>query len=151
MSEINRDSELLADYSKMLKTESHHDHKIVIVNDVFRWQESIPVNGLLENISLNDLCPLLNVLGYGKNSEIYRKLYRDMGYSLSGYYEIFYWDFNNEDADNYRQPDHQSELKKAQREVLEKAEARLNNQLMDKSVRAIIKGTFMALITEIGE
>jgi hypothetical protein len=39
--------------------------------------------------------------GYTKNSEIYRKLYRDMGYSLSGYWEVFYWDVNNEKVDEY--------------------------------------------------
>lgn len=32
----------------------------------------------------------------GKNSEVYRKLYRDMGYSLYGY-----WEINNEDAGEY--------------------------------------------------
>jgi hypothetical protein len=41
-------------------------------------------------------------MGLGKNDESVRKLYRDMGYSLSGYWEIFYWEMNNEDADQYR-------------------------------------------------
>jgi hypothetical protein len=41
-------------------------------------------------------------MGLTKNSEEVRKLYRDMGYSLSGYWEIFYWDMNNEDAHKYK-------------------------------------------------
>jgi len=40
-------------------------------------------------------------MGLTKNSEPVRKLYRDMGYSLSGYWEIFYWDVNNEEAEDY--------------------------------------------------
>jgi hypothetical protein len=41
-------------------------------------------------------------MGLTKNSEEVRKLYRDMCYSLSGYWEIFYWDMNNEDARKYK-------------------------------------------------
>lgn len=90
-------------YQEMMKTESHHDHKIVSINGVLRWEENPAVNSLLEHISLNDLCPLLCVMGFGKNSEVYRKLYRDMGYSLSGYWEVFYWGMNNDDYAEYKQ------------------------------------------------
>lgn len=97
MSTLKR-SELPNDYEEMMVTERHHDHEIVMVNDVIRWKENPDVNSILKNISLNDLCPLLDCLGYGKNSEVYRKLYRDMGYSLSGYWEIFYWEINNDEV-----------------------------------------------------
>lgn len=103
--EVLERSELPSDYKEMMTTESHHDHKIVMVNNVIRWKEDKDVAFFLKDISLNDLIPLLGVLGYGKNSEVYRKLYRSMGYSLSGYWEIFYWEINNDDADNYRQPE----------------------------------------------
>lgn len=96
--------ELPEDYREMMQTETHHDHKIVCINGVYRWEEDYFVDKQLERISLNDLIPLLHVLGYGKNSEIYRRLYRCMGYSLSGYWEVFYWDVNNEDVDDYKQP-----------------------------------------------
>lgn len=56
---------------------------------------------VIEKIDLNTLVLLLNHLGYGKNSEVYRQLYRDMGYSLYGYWEIFYWEVNNPDANEY--------------------------------------------------
>ena len=57
--------------------------------------------GTYINVIINDLIPLLDSLGYDKNSEVYRKLYRDMGYSLFGYWEVFYWVANNSEADKY--------------------------------------------------
>ena len=96
--------DLPEEYSEMMKSEAHHNHEIVLVDGILRWKEDGTTKKLLERISLNDLCPLLDNLGYGKNSEIYRKLYRNMGYSLSGYWEVFYWDWNNEDCAEYRQP-----------------------------------------------
>ena len=99
---VNRNEIEVEYYQEIFKKESHHNHEIIETEDgVFRWKANPDVEHFLKNISLNDLCPLLNCLGYGKNSEVYRKLYRDMGYSLSGYWEIFYWDLNNEDADSY--------------------------------------------------
>lgn len=90
-------------YKEMLETESHHQHEIVMEKGgILRWKENPEVRFYLNAISLNDLCSLLETLGYGKNSEVYRKLYRDMGYSLFGYWEIFYWDMNNPEADKYR-------------------------------------------------
>tara|TARA_R110000822_G_scaffold98188_2_gene222217 strand:+ start:336 stop:653 length:318 start_codon:yes stop_codon:yes gene_type:complete len=102
--EVVQRSALPDNYIEMMKTESHHDHEIVEVSGTLRWKQNDTVDSILENISLNDLCPLLTTLGYGKNSEVYRKLYRDMGYSLSGYWEVFYWDMNNDEADQYQPP-----------------------------------------------
>ena len=97
--------DLPSNYDEMMVTETHHNHEIIMDgNGTIRWKENVIVNHILINISLNDLCPLLDSLGYGKNSEVYRKLYRDMGYSLSGYWEVFYWDMNNEYCDDYKQP-----------------------------------------------
>lgn len=92
-------------YRDMLKTERHHKHEIIKdEHGTLRWKKNLDVDYLLQNISLNDLCPLLQVLGYGKNSEVYRHLYRSMGYSLFGYWEVFYWEANNPDADSYSPP-----------------------------------------------
>lgn len=89
-------------YREILDVETHHNHEIIKdKNGTLRWKENPDVNHFLKNISLNDLCPLLDCLGYSKNSEVYRKLYRDMGYSLFGYWEIFFWEANNEDASEY--------------------------------------------------
>lgn len=99
---VNRSEIEVENYKEILEKESHHDHEIIEADDgVIRWRPNLNMEYYLKNISLNDLIPLLRCLGYDKNSEIYRKLYRDMGYSLSGYWEIFYWEMNNDDADSY--------------------------------------------------
>lgn len=101
---VNR-ADLVGAYRDMMETEAHHDHPIVRdASGVLRWKEGAAsvFFGPGGRISLNDLLPLLSYMGYGKNSEVYRKLYRDMGYSLSGYWEIFYWDANNPHAQDYK-------------------------------------------------
>jgi len=81
---------------EIFKKESHHNHEVIKDEDgIIRWKENKKVRVFLKNISLNDLFPLLNTVGYGKNSEVYRKIYRDMGYPLFGYWEIFYCPLNN--------------------------------------------------------
>lgn len=100
---INRNEITEDTYREILDVETHHDH--IIIKDesgTLRWKENKDVRRYLKKISLNDLCPLLNYLGYDKNSEVYRQLYRDMGYSLFGYWEIFYWEANNGEAENYK-------------------------------------------------
>lgn len=93
------------DYKEMLKTESHHQHLIIMdKNGVLRWKEDPFVSKLIRSTNLNLVIEGLYENGFDKNSEIYRALYRKIGYSLSGYWEIFYWDVNNEDADEYQQP-----------------------------------------------
>jgi hypothetical protein len=99
---ISRDDITVENYRLILDKETHHNHEIIEdKNGTLRWKENKDVEHYLKNISLNDLCPLLISLGFDKNSEVYRKLYRDMGYSLNGYWEIFYWEWNNEDSEDY--------------------------------------------------
>lgn len=90
-------------YREVLDIETHHDH--VIVEDergILRWKQNKEVRDLVDKMNLNDIVELFSLLGYGKNSEIFRKMYRDMGYSLNGYWEIFYWEVNNENAADYK-------------------------------------------------
>ena len=101
MKTINRNEIEVDIFKKIIDTETHHEHEIIEVDGVLRWKPNKNTNEFLKNISLNDLCQLLTCLGYGKNSEVYRKLYRDMGYSLFGYWEIFYWEVNNKNAPDY--------------------------------------------------
>lgn len=91
-------------FEDMLRTEKHHDHEIVKdAAGKFRWKEKEGVNKLLkQSLNLNDLWVLFYHLGCNKNSEIIRDLYRKMGYSLLGYWEIFYWETNNQLAEEYR-------------------------------------------------
>jgi hypothetical protein len=90
-------------YKRILATEVNHNHPLVQdVNGAIRWKEDPDVRAIMEKIGLNDIVRLFHSLGYDKNSEPYRKLYRDIGYSLSGYWEIFYWEANNDEADKYK-------------------------------------------------
>ena len=102
MKVIDRNKIEIKDYQEIFKKESHHDHEVVETeNGVLRWKENPAVSFLVDFGNLNDIVAELYKRGHDKNSELYRKLYRDMGYSLSGYWEIFYWDWNNEYADSY--------------------------------------------------
>jgi hypothetical protein len=96
-------TELPKDYHDMMVLESHHDHAIIEDdNGVYRWEENTSLRDFLDGkVNLNDVVVLLRILGYDKNSEVYRKCYRDLGYSLSGYYDIFHWEMNNPDVDDY--------------------------------------------------
>lgn len=94
-----------SDYSEMMEKESHHHH--IIIEDEYgtlRWKEK---EGLRDAIAacgtLNEVVPLLGAMGWGKNSEQARDFYRNLGYSLSGYWEIFYWEVNNPECDDYKQ------------------------------------------------
>jgi len=133
---------LSMDYKEIMYTETHHNHKLVMVDDVLRWEEDIAAvenafikafnfdkavailfeyslidefqkESLISNrnieelkpfaskIDLNQIAMLFNSIGVFKNHELYRELYRNLGYSLSGYWEIFYWDANNDEAASY--------------------------------------------------
>lgn len=93
-------------YKEVLDREKHHNHELVMVNGIIRWKE----NENLRSIDINKVIEIFYELGYDKNSEVYRKFYRDLGYSLSGYWEVFYWEVNNEDQNEYR-PSLVSEIK----------------------------------------
>jgi len=74
-------------------------HNIVEIDGRLRWEEE---DGFSENIpSLNDLISSMMNRGISKNNEAFRNLYRKMGVSLYLYWEVFYWEMNNEDAENY--------------------------------------------------
>ena len=92
-------------YHGMLASESHHKHPIVQdAQGTLRWMANPNVRADLERITLHKLIPLLHALGYDKNSEVYRHLYRTMGCSLSVYWETFYWEPNNPALHEYVQP-----------------------------------------------
>jgi hypothetical protein len=90
------------EYNLILDKESHHDHELVMVEDVLRWKRDKYVSAIIDRIGMNDISELFQLLGYDRNSDIYRKWYRSIGYGLSGYWEIFYCRLNNEDCDEYK-------------------------------------------------
>ena len=103
MKEIRRQDLMdIEDYAEIFKKESHHTHRVIEdENGTLRWEADPVVNEIVDRVNLNDIWLMFMKMGLTKNSEPVRKLYRDMGYSLSGYWEIFYWDVNNEDAEEY--------------------------------------------------
>ena len=104
MKEIKREqvSAMSPDYAEILRKESHHDHKIIEdEHGTIRWQSQPTVREILDRVNFNDVWVLFHYMSLTKNHEEVRKLYRDMGYSLSGSWEIFYWEMNNEYADQY--------------------------------------------------
>lgn len=90
------------EYAYVLEHEAHHDHELITdEHGTVRWKADPVVRWLIDNVDLNDIVMKLYSQGYDKNSEMHRKMYRQMGYSLFGYWEIFYWHANNEDEPNY--------------------------------------------------
>lgn len=88
---------------EMLTAEPHHDHPILEVDGKLYWKEVPEIRKYIsrDRLDLNDLWPLLDALGYGRNSETLRRMYRGMGYPLFGYWEIFHWEANNPLTDEY--------------------------------------------------
>ena len=85
-------------YAEIIRGEIHHDHEIIEEpeHNTWRWKaypkREKEIMGLFNANDLNELFGN----GADKNDPLVRELYRCMGYSLSGYHEIFYWDWNNE-------------------------------------------------------
>ena len=79
------------------------NHKIVLDGEVFRWEKD-PTIDMLYDLGMIDLNKLFSVMGRrGKNDPRVRDLYRRMGYSVYGYWEIFHWEVNNPYADEYEE------------------------------------------------
>ena len=93
------------DFADVMKGETTHDHLIVKdESGTLRWLEDPEVKKLIDSpdFSLNDWwITRLQMNSKAKNDPEVRKFYRDMGYSIYGYWEIFYWEINNEYADEW--------------------------------------------------
>lgn len=108
---IQRDA-LPSDYREMMEKETHHTHAIIEdEHGTYRWEPDPFTVKLIDATNLNFVIQGLYENGATKNSEIYRELYRKMGYSLSGYWEIFYWEVNNPDAKQYTSPASNTDIK----------------------------------------
>ena len=91
---------------EILERESHHSHPIErSPRGALRWKPNLMIREIaLQRINLNDLWMLFYEMGLGKNDEPVRKLYRDLGYTLEGYWNLFYWEANNPEARSYSPP-----------------------------------------------
>lgn len=98
---INRDNLSLneLDIWKIMKSkEKHHNHGIILIDGIYRWEKIIEHT----DYNINELWSEWTKKGLTKNSEEIRDFYRKIGYSLYGYWELFYWELNNPEADDYK-------------------------------------------------
>jgi hypothetical protein len=103
MKKMKREEITDLDFIEILKKESHHNHEI-IQDEKGRlfWKPEGNLCAEIESKNINDYIFDFNSNGLNKNSEEYRKFYRDMGYSLFRYWEIFYCKANNPICNDYR-------------------------------------------------
>lgn len=96
---IERKDVLEPIFQKMLRTETHHTHEIIqSKNGVLRWKDNIDENDIeSESKILRDIESNQDDF----YSESMRELYRDLGYSLCGYWKMFYGMVDDENEDGY--------------------------------------------------
>ena len=103
MKKIKREAITDLDFIEIMKKENHHNHEIIQDEEGhLYWKPNDFVCAEIEGQNINDNIFYFLSIGLNKNSEEYRKFYRDMGYSLFGYWEIFYWNSNNPIANEYK-------------------------------------------------
>lgn len=93
---IDRKDILVPHFQEIFKTEWHYQHEIIAdKNYILRWKSDFASK------SEGEIMEEIESYNGSRNSESFRKLYRDLGFSLSGYYDLFYWLANNEDVSQY--------------------------------------------------
>ncbi len=98
-------SKIAADYEMVLAREEKDGHQLYVdKHDTIRWVENpIREKEIMDIYRAGDLSQLF-MHGADKNTAIIRELYKCIGYSLCGFWEIFYWEVNNERANEYVAP-----------------------------------------------
>jgi len=96
---------IAADYELVLSREEKDGHELYIdEHDTLRWVEHpIRAQEIMDSFRAKDMNELF-MNGADKNDPIVRELYKCIGYSLCGFWEIFYWEVNNERANEYVAP-----------------------------------------------
>jgi hypothetical protein len=91
------------DYAEILEREFHDGELYITESGTLCWVENPKREEEIMNaFGAKDLDDLFGRCRADKNDPIIRELYKCIGYSMSGFWEIFYWEVNNEDADAYR-------------------------------------------------
>lgn len=102
MKEISKSQIVYPHHIEIIRTENHHNHLLVVDRfNTIRWKPDDRVCNILSGINFNHVIEDFIKRGLDKNCEEYRKMYRDIGYSLDGYWEIFYWEVNNPISKEY--------------------------------------------------
>jgi hypothetical protein len=106
------------DYLNEVFAVEDHDHPIIVTPSdrgrSYRWQSDPLIDEMFNRgmIDLNTIMsgqsnaavgihPKVKPTRIIKNDPLIRELYRRLGYSLFGYWEVFYWEVNNDNADKY--------------------------------------------------
>ncbi len=88
-----RKSELGPTAIQLLKDcgEDAQDHPLVADGDVLRFKANPVIRLIVDRwVNLNELSAAIQCMGYERSVQLgFRAFYRDMGYSLGGYLEIF--------------------------------------------------------------
>lgn len=91
-------------YAEIMRGEIHHNHIVVETAESGTWRwKAYPERRIeiMQQFGAKDMNDLFARCGADKNDPLVRELYRCMGYSLSGYHEIFYWKVNHHKADEW--------------------------------------------------
>lgn len=90
------------EYKEVLTCEEF-GHKIIVdKNGTIRWEDyPSRAQEIMDQFGAKNLNDLFGRCGADKNDPIIRELYKCIGYSINGFWEIFYWEVNNDRADEY--------------------------------------------------
>lgn len=95
-------SKICDDYKDVLDTEYLGHQLYVDEHGTIRWEADPELEKIImDEYNAKDLNDLF-MKGAKKNDPIIRELYKHIGYSLYGFWEIFYWEVNNELAHEYK-------------------------------------------------
>jgi len=96
-------AKLSEDYAEVLAREEFGYDLIIDQHDTLRWKANPQrENEIMNEFGATDLNDLFGRCRADKNDPKIRELYKAMGYSLYGFWEVFYWEVNNEDAWAYQ-------------------------------------------------
>ena len=105
MNEVSRTEIALVsdEYKDVMYGERFHGHKIVEdEHGTYRWvADPEKEQAIMDEFGAKDLNDLFGRCRADKNDPKVRELYRHIGYSIFGYWEVFYWDWNNEKCDEW--------------------------------------------------
>lgn len=92
------------EYKEILRREKHFHPIIVNEHGTYRWlaNEQRAREMMKEYFNAHDYNTMF-FNGAHPNDPIVREIYRHSGYSIFGYWEVFYWEANNEEADEYHE------------------------------------------------
>jgi hypothetical protein len=94
-------AKLSDEYAEVLATEEFGHELYIDDHGVLRWVKNYEKEQeIMDEFGASDLNQLF-ARGADKNDPRIRELYKHIGYSLSGFWEIFYWEVNNPQAYKY--------------------------------------------------